>query len=213
MTRCNNTYFSTTAFGLGAIIALTLAGGCEAKLVYGGDTGQPAEEPSELPDGDGPGLGGSDSGSGPDIGGGEDSGTPPPTSADCPADQFCPFEDEESQREGIGMMWDVLSGTDCWIGSEDSVGAALAQMQFGGEFEYAFLYAEDPSSGESDVMDSGELGLAAIGLYNGGLLAIVSTFTGEEEYIQFASETSMMHSFPIEGEYYGIEYQASSSCY
>lgn len=35
MTRCNNTYFSTTAFGLGAIIALTLAGGCEAKLVYG----------------------------------------------------------------------------------------------------------------------------------------------------------------------------------
>jgi hypothetical protein len=209
MTRTPYTRF-TPFFALGALVALTLAGGCEAKLIYDNDTGAIDDTAaSTTPEGNNPDI--------PELG--QDTSDPGEentetgTTSGCEADTFCPFETEADIAEAAQVFMGVLTDAQCWIGDSASLEGGFAQLKFTTDGQYDFIYASDPASGQADILDDGEMGFMAVGTVNDALTGVVSTWTGQEEYILLEDASNMTHYFMVDTDLVGLPYQASSSCY
>jgi len=217
------------ALTVGAIVAIGSTVGCTAKITYIMDTGM--EEESERgsigsDDGEGgggiggggggigDGEGGGGGGGGGIGGGGGDTGVGPGTApADCPEDTFCSFGKTPEADEAIQALWSTVSTPSCWILHPEAGIEGYAQLTFGGEGQFQFLYASNPESGEADILEEGDLSLYDIGTVNDYLTGIVTTFTPEAEYLLALDASTLFHLFAMDGEEIGIMYQASSTCY
>ena len=134
----------------------------------------------------------------------------PSANSSCEENQYCTIESDDQASEAAATLWGVVSTPDCWRADD---GEGLIQITFGGDTEYEFIYASDPSSGSAEMHESGEVQFSDMGTYNSMLTGVVQTFTSSNEFIVLESETSMIHSIELDGEVYNMPYQATNDCY